>query len=296
VAEVSEGPAQTPGLFYHYTSGGALREILEHGQIWATHTQFLNDAGEFSYAFELARRVLPEIESEVHIGGSLNAVWDSVFREARQSGAFGNFVASFSREPDLLSQWRAYCEPGNGYAIGFRLSDISKLNGDWFAAQECSYDAEAHRKRIRTHYHHAVDMRDLKRRQNASDIEAETAAARHFVHLLFDLVAPSMKHPTFREERERRLRMVRPASDLWNAGAYPWPANVDVRFRAGRYGLVPYVPLALPEKSDGRGIGAIIVGPTPYPDRSVLALRALLARWDIHGVELENSGIPFRNW
>jgi hypothetical protein len=35
------------------------------------------------------------------------------------SGRFEFFIASFSRDLDELSQWRAYADNGRGYAIGF---------------------------------------------------------------------------------------------------------------------------------------------------------------------------------
>jgi hypothetical protein len=44
------------------------------------------------------------------------------FRQATDQ--FSVFIASFSKEPDLLSQWRGYND-GKGYAIG--------VNGDWLS-------------------------------------------------------------------------------------------------------------------------------------------------------------------
>ena len=43
-----------PEILYHYTTQEGLLGIIKDKVIWATHTQYLNDQAEFSYALRLA--------------------------------------------------------------------------------------------------------------------------------------------------------------------------------------------------------------------------------------------------
>jgi hypothetical protein len=41
-----------PGILYHYTTQTGLLGIITSGEIWASHTQYLNDVREFPHAIE----------------------------------------------------------------------------------------------------------------------------------------------------------------------------------------------------------------------------------------------------
>ena len=43
------------GPLYHYTTQVGLLGIVRNREIWATHTQYLNDSREFSYAVQMVR-------------------------------------------------------------------------------------------------------------------------------------------------------------------------------------------------------------------------------------------------
>ena len=47
-----------PGDLFHYTTGKGLLGIFNDKEIWATHTQYLNDQAEFKHALEIARNIL----------------------------------------------------------------------------------------------------------------------------------------------------------------------------------------------------------------------------------------------
>jgi hypothetical protein len=50
------------GTLYHYTTQAGLLGILSDKDIWATHTQYLNDASEYRYAIGV---VTTEIEKRL---------------------------------------------------------------------------------------------------------------------------------------------------------------------------------------------------------------------------------------
>ena len=119
-------------LLYHYTGGKALVSILDQGELWATHIQFLNDAKEFLQAIDIAEERLEEMRKVSAFGnerqGQLELLQDelSKLKVMNQYGVIDVFVASFSSVADDLSQWRGYCSKGNGYCLGFDREAIEK--------------------------------------------------------------------------------------------------------------------------------------------------------------------------
>src|SRR5262249_828164 len=49
---------------YHYTTQAGLMGIIKDRQIWATHTQYLNDRREFLHAVDLVRREIKRLLGE----------------------------------------------------------------------------------------------------------------------------------------------------------------------------------------------------------------------------------------
>jgi hypothetical protein len=140
-----------PELLYHYTTQEGLLGIVEKKKIWASHLQYLNDTSEgqiFTKLFrdELSQRRTTESEEP------LSQFWKlaqlkrpSVDHQESQiqfadkealllgSSAFSwisgqdAFVASFSEQGDLLSQWRAYSGAAGGYSICFSRTYLKSV-------------------------------------------------------------------------------------------------------------------------------------------------------------------------
>ena len=102
-----------PDVLYHYTSQRGLLGIIEKKKLWATHIRYLNDSKEFDYALELARKLL---RKERDSGDEQRTRFaEKGLAQLNNSldinTPFTVYVASFSRNHDQLSQWRAYCPP-----------------------------------------------------------------------------------------------------------------------------------------------------------------------------------------
>jgi len=96
------------GPIYHYTSQRGLLGILRRKAIWATEIRYLNDAEEYRYAFSKLRERLREGQYDPEFVDAITHAADFLHN-------YSIFVASFSRQGDMLSQWRAYCpEPARG--------------------------------------------------------------------------------------------------------------------------------------------------------------------------------------
>jgi Protein of unknown function (DUF2971) len=105
---------------YHYTDARGLKGIIESETIWFTDYRHLNDPSELTHGIEMARDVMNNSRGreDAHGREFLDCLADMLSTK-NFSGRFEFFIASFSRDRDELSQWRAYADNGRGYAIGF---------------------------------------------------------------------------------------------------------------------------------------------------------------------------------
>ncbi len=114
---------------YHYTTQTGLLGIIKSREIWATHTQYLNDRREFLHALDLVHEEITRLLDEAITGEWLYRT-DEPGRARQQillrmqqavsmsPESINVCVCSFSEERDSLSQWRSY-GGSSGFAIGF---------------------------------------------------------------------------------------------------------------------------------------------------------------------------------
>lgn len=139
------------GLLYHYTSQKGLLGIIENRHLWVSHLQYLNDTSEgqifakllineldqrdsaeskeplsrFMMLAQLMGRSVGEPETKMqHADKKVLSTGRVAFSWIKAQDAF---VASFSEQGDLLSQWRAYSGETGGYSIGFTRSYLKSV-------------------------------------------------------------------------------------------------------------------------------------------------------------------------
>lgn len=115
------GEQSVPEVIYHYCPIEAFKGIVESGELWLSHHASMNDVSDTTYFFDL---LVQEFRS---ISDTLNEKQRSVarsFLEFYQLNQWDYFIASFSSEPDILSQWVMYTNNGHGVCIGFYSSDF----------------------------------------------------------------------------------------------------------------------------------------------------------------------------
>lgn len=124
---------------YHYTTMSGLKGIVESGSIHATNIRFLNDSQEFDFGLDYLKKAIlsNEIDSLVEIIPltedmslldhlillRINYILSCFRDDPSRSSEY--FVTSFSRKPDVLSQWRAYGKEKVGYSIKFDSASLS---------------------------------------------------------------------------------------------------------------------------------------------------------------------------
>src|SRR6478752_1774704 len=247
---------------YHYTSQSGLLGILNSQVLFATDARFLNDSEELRYVDGVLSGIGAELAVRTAFGESLKARLAAGELRTRNHG--GAFVASFSEQADLLSQWRAYADDGSGYVVG--LPDHSHLfvAGDeerepWPAPLlKVEYDPVKQRALLGAPIRALVALIEDYCSAGARSDEEQAGwlqEAIGSIALIAAHLAPAIKHPGFAEEREWRA-VVR-----FHESMYP---GYPLHFRPSRYGLAPYIHLTSTFTDDGAPrleLGEVVVGP-----------------------------------
>ncbi len=264
---------------YHYTTQTGLLGIIDSREMWTTHHQCLNDPKEFVHAKELFRE-------------ELAARGPSPITEAMQRTLHGEgfesvnmYVASFSEDPDSLSQWRAYGGPTSGFSLGFdRVAPPSR-----FKMRRCIYQEVRQREWIGNVVNGILRKLDELPREIR-----EEATVEQYVHLDCRLAlhqsALVLKHPKFAEEKEWRIFSDAMMDDPPNQEENP------LDFREGRSALVPYRRIPLRNNEGDFPMTEIVVGPTPDPEQSRRAVLSLLRSRGLANCHVRTSDVPYRNW
>ena len=278
---------QPPEILYHYTGQEGLLGIIGKKEIWASHTQYLNDQSEFRHAIELVRDELSQMVREANTDAR-------PFVEELNQGMLEHdgmesvnvCVCSFSEEGDILSQWRAYGDGVAKFSIGFSgdlLRQVSAQMNSWLVP--CLYREEDQRALVRALLEDVLT--ENKARPPDGDVESEDMYLTRGGNLIAYLYryAPILKHGTFSEEREWRI-VTKPLMCRYERFDY----------RPGRSMLIPYyrIPLTVPEVNFG--VKRIVVGPVPQGDRAVQAVKSLMVKHRLRAAQVLVSDVPFRNW
>jgi len=276
---------------YHYTSQKGLLGIIKDRQIWATHTQYLNDRREFSHAVDLVREEIKRLSDEApHQSAREEALAGMQAAVSMSPQSVNVCVCSFSEERDSLSQWRAYGGP-SGFAVGFsgHVLRAATEKQRWFLAP-CIYDPATQRGLVRALVEEVLEENLGDPLPGVEDEEEDKALKHMGGNLRPDLhrYAPILKDESFKEEREWRI-ISRPV----------FAKRLD--YREGKSLIVPYYKLPLCEDNQTLELHDVVIGPTSDAERSKSSVTSLMVS---HKVRMQGTGpvnvtvskVPYRDW
>lgn len=177
-------------IIYHYCDANAFMSITQNRELWFSDVFAMNDFQEMHWGYgvfeaaasqlleEIPREFIDQINIVVH--GTGNNILP--------------LICCFSRDGDVLSQWRAYAQDGKGYAIGFDATELSNLPA---RSLRIVYEKNAQLDYIKNWIR---ALYDVEKQDNFSYSDDFYMAVTHFA---IDLC--SLKNPGFREELEVRL-------------------------------------------------------------------------------------------
>jgi len=273
-------------MLFHYTSAEGLIGIVRDKCLWATSAFYLNDSQELLGGIELARSQLQELRKDANTAERDRIDW--LLHDIRLLGtaqSMDAYVCSLSTEPDLLSQWRAYCR-GGGFAIGFPVDHLrDHVAKKKFALRECYYLNEHHAELIQK----AIEQTAMAWiRSGHGPVTNDEGRFVVSGKLSWELVraAAQLKSASFSEEHE--FRIVSSPERAYD------PNQIFFRARGGM--IIPYTKIELPDTTDFWGRVKIIIGPTPHREASKASVYQLVRRYHGHAVAIDLTATPYREW
>jgi hypothetical protein len=187
----------TDNIIYHYCSAETLRIIVKNRTLRFSDALCLNDGEEIAWANRQLDLAIKRLVDRDRVGDDIPAVSRSFlasFGESLESvrQLRRHFVASFSTTGDSLSQWRAYADDAQGFAVGFCVNDVDVPAAFW----QIEYDIEKQQSEIISY------LAEMFRLSKRSDDYFE-----HQIHMdvfYFFLLLSRYKNPAFVDEREVR--------------------------------------------------------------------------------------------
>lgn len=272
-----------PDVLYHYTDLRGLQGMFSSFMMWLSDAAYMNDPLEGTWVHRIALSLCSEVLGDSTIGeqtrdqidARLTApdLWDQRLRTtseperlrfAAMEEAFRPaFIASFTEDGDLLSQWRGYGAGGEGVSIGFDLKqlELSKVPGLFRgddrppALIRVEYDRDQQAAEIRGIFERVKQVYDA----HASTLAINPHTAVRLPQLFHDVIRDALydlrwefKSPYYREERE------------WRLVSTPHGIRHSLT-RMSNGHIVPYVEMPLPQvvaKPINRlAIPRIVLGP-----------------------------------
>ncbi len=284
----TDKPATT---LYHYTSLDGLRGIIDSGAIWASEIRYVNDASEMQ---NMASILLFETNRRISKGTDNYKILEQFGRWLSNRLTDGHmlFVASFTENGNLLSQWRGYCPAGKGVSVGFDQEYIiTCAKAQAFEIGKCIYNTKE-KESIRGKVIDAIvalaestgENNDPSKRHPTESYYGIFEACEDTLLRISSLI----KHTSFEEEQE--WRAISPIVKNY--------VKTPIQYREGVSMLVPYTNFDLSNSGHTKiSIQGIYLGPTPNINLSMGSLSKYLS---IRGVSpkdgIRYSDIPYRSW
>jgi hypothetical protein len=273
-------------LIYHYCPPQAFLEIIRSRTMWHSAYYTLNDLSERRWAYSQFDKAVNQIQGQVEetFTNTVRAIVDMALRTSLI------MISSYSLDPDVLSQWRAYADDGHGFAIGFNAKRM-KMPAK---PLRVLYDEDAQLQELVGNLKHTHDY------EKSIGFKFDDKFQSHLFNIGLDLCA--YKHPTFREEKEiRRAHVSGLVSEGKSMkavalGAHDQDGNrlsepMEVHFRTNRGTLIPYVALDYTNGGQESPVREIILG--PKNKNAELNIEIFLNTVGMKDVIVRKSTIPY---
>lgn len=277
-----------PSTLYHYCSPETFLIICQTKRLRYSDLNGMNDFLERRWGLDMFSRTAASFVT--HMG----ELFIKTMVEAVE--AYGAIVCPlavcFSKDGDVLSQWRAYSQDGSGYAIGFDAKKIVRMPA---RTVNVEYDGEVQLNEIRQHIQSLFDEFGHADIENEHKDAFRTACS----HFASDLAA--YKNPAFKEENE--VRQLHVISHSLHGGhikledfggfAFDKPHVIQpISFSMKRGIPVPYLDIDFSDGGALNPISEVIIGPrNSAPD---LAVMRMLETLNIPGVIVRKSTASYQ--
>lgn len=195
---------------YYYCSLNTFLNIIKNKQIYLSDPLKMNDNLEIKWYLDRLNNEKINSNDEIEEPESifdmmkmrsyLDFTFEDLMEILNSKGQNSVYISCFSKEPDILSQWRAYAEDGRGVSIGFNLEKLSKADNllvrEVIYTDDVVYDyKESDVEIVADTIGTVISEQNIKTKEEQVEV---------FLHeLIPELV--KYKNPAFIEEKEVRL-------------------------------------------------------------------------------------------
>jgi hypothetical protein len=290
IMKLPRAPAKT---LWHYTGAEGMMGIMLSRSIWSTHVSCLNDTKEVNHMLDLYKEYLEENRNKSDDFAGREELLSSITKmyEGGLSSDCDWYVSSLSEEKDDLTQWRGYGGGEGGYAVAFdrqRLFEVARANGTLLVP--VTYAEDTQRLICRNLASLTVQFfrSGLLERPSTTPIRW----AKGFLpiwHNVILYIAPTLKHPAFKSEKEWRLIRELKPDDISN-----------MRFRQKGSLFSRHLPLEIAKENEKGemkiAIREIMVGPSRHISMSQATVAEFLRKLGYlpDEINVSRSKIPFQ--
>ena len=273
-------------VIYHYCSAEVFNLICSNKKLRFCDLFTMNDSKEMHWGYSKWEEAVTSVYEQVD--HELINEMDMVIHSSGLSGLA--LATCFSRNKDLLSQWRAYADDGKGYVVGFKASSLLNLP---VMPLEILYEESKQRDEIAKTILaiNEVEQNEIPQRSN------------DFFNACFEFSfnLAAYKNPCFYEEDEVRLMHLlnfvesNKSLKLVDIGGYRDGIEVPgekVQFFMKESVPVAYIDLDFFEVNSVNPIVEVIIG--PRNSASVSAISIYLETMNLGNVGVIKSTIPYR--
>ncbi|EIG30405.1 DUF2971 domain-containing protein [Neisseria sicca] len=270
---------------YHYCDAHAFLSICQNKKLWFNDLHSMNDFSERHYGYEIWELSASQVISE-EIGKmvtedeknkkiqELKVFLDKIDEFMHLSGRKYIYTAAcFSRNSDLLSQWRGYANDGQGYCIGFDIDYLLQLNS---YAVSVLYNREKQVKESVEEICHLIQLIKNEKWQEFEELVE-----------MYCLNTAALKNSSFSEEEEVRLLYPLSVDENLKVNDILTNPPMDVKFRIKQNIPTPYIEIPF----DKGAIREVIIGPkNPVLET---AISIFLETNSLRDVKVRRSIIPY---
>ena len=281
-------------VLYHYCSTATLLSILENDKLRFSDVNMMNDPQEWRYCYELFERSANTLLKMVPDRAALEGLDTDFFDKVDDYLSPKQFIshpviACFSKQPDVLSQWRGYADNARGWSIGFSGQAIDAMP---VSLLEVVYEPDQQVAEVRNFLAAMYMIWREKGGEFRETVGTDAALLASLIH--------AYKHPSFEEEQEVRalheLRVEHFEGDLELVDEGGTANGKEVKsqpvsFRASGSSIIAHVDIPL-QKFEDVAISDLWFGPSN--NNGIGNALYPLARYGHRGVKLFYSASSYR--
>lgn len=285
-------------ILYHYTSLNGFLSIIETQSLFFSNVNFLNDSKEIKHGVDIVLKAIEQIE-ENQSSDILSKMKDNIDLLYKSE----KYVTCFSKNGDLLSQWRAYGNNGKGISIGFEFSDLTDSFDKYLTGTHIEYDEKIQVESIKEYINLMIEFyENIENNYDWNGQNFNNLIAKQII-TFFNNVIHSFKHPSFIDEREYRLQL-----EIDN-NMYK-KEDIELKFRATENLIIPYTIIKndyisyletkVPNETEPLfslkklPISKIIIGPSLDYETVKNGIKKFLFEKGYKEIDIEKSNVPYR--